>query len=166
MATIHLPIFGWSTIPGSSGEAFFETYSVKATNDRWDRLVAIFNDAASPIEVFGGFRVPQDYAGSASVLNPWTSTAITGSVVYRFLYRPVAETESFDQTSQTENASVAVSSPSAVNLRQDATMALISANFSAGDEVQFEFMRNPIDGSDDMAAAAIVFGLYFGYQDS
>ncbi len=166
MATHKIGILGWGTVPDATGGVFFELYSTKATNDNWKRLVCIFNDSSSNIALHGGFTVPQNYVGSASVIASWTSVITTGSYLFGFDYRPVALTESFDQATAVETACVLVSSPSAVNLRQDAVIPLTSACLVAGDEVEFFFTRRGTVASDTAASAAILFNLLFGYTDT
>ena len=84
MATHRLPILGWGTVPDTSGEVFFEPYTVKATNDVWARLVAIFNDSGTRIGLSGGFTVPKDYFDSANLIIVWTAIAITGDIEWDF----------------------------------------------------------------------------------
>ncbi len=167
MATIYTSILGWEINAGSSGDVFPEPYSIKATNDRWKYLVWVFNNGASPAELFGGFRVPNDYVGSASIVALYTSTATTGSIVLAFNYRTVASGvsgQSFDQTTQTESTSAAFSAPSAANLRRDAVIPLTSSSLTNGQKVQFEILRDPTSASDDLAAAITLHGLYLGYS--
>jgi len=168
MATLRLPILGFGSLPDSSGDVFFEPYSVKATNNVWDRLVLIFNDTATRIGIAGGFQVPQNYVGTAKIIIEWTSTATTGDVEWDFDYRAVGgdDTESLDQATAQESVNQNDTAPSAVNEKMTASLTLTSGNFAIGDEVEFELFRDGTDAGDTMAAAAIVFGVYFEYADA
>lgn len=167
MATHRIPILGFGTIPDASGDVFFEPYSVKATNDVWKRLVAIFNDTSTRIGLRGGFVVPKNYVGTPKIIVVWTSTAITSDVEWDFDYRAVGgdDTESLDQTGTQETVNINDTAPSAIHERMEAALALTAANLAADDEVEFELFRDGTDGGDLMAAAAIVFQVLFEYTD-
>lgn len=168
MATHRIPILGWSTTPdGASGNVFFESYDVKATNDVWDRLVCIFNDTAARDGLHGGFTVPKNYVGTAKLVIVWTSTATSGNVVWDLDYRAVTgnDTESLDQAGNQESVTVTDAAPAAANNRLEATITLTSGNFAADDEVEFTFFRDGT-AADTMAAAAILFALLFEYADA
>lgn len=164
MATHRIPILGAGTIPDDSGEVFFEPYSVKATNDVWERLVAIFNDSSTRDGLRGGFVVPKNYVGSPKLIIRWTSTATTGDVVWDYDYRAVAVGESLDQAGTQESATVTDTAGGSVNLLQEASITL-AANFAVDDEVTHEIFRDGT-ASDTMAAAAIVFSVLFEYADA
>lgn len=168
MATHRLPILGANTVPDDSGDMFFEPYSIKATNDVWEYLVAIFNDSGTRIGLRGQFTVPQNYVGTAKIVPVWTSTATSGDVEFDFDYRAVGgnDTESLDQAGTQESVNQNDTAPSAAHERMEAELALTSANISAGDTVQWEFFRDGTDGGDTMAAAAIVHDLLFEYADA
>lgn len=168
MATQRMSILGIGTVPDSSGGVFFEPYSVKATNDVWDRQVGIFNDTATRIGLPGGFEVPQGYVGSPAIVVVWTSTATSGDVEWDFDYRAVGgnDTESMDQAGTQESVNVADTAPSAAHERMEAVLNLTAANFAAGDSVLCELFRDGTDGGDTMAAAAIVFDVLFQYADA
>jgi len=168
MATHRIPILGWQTKPDGTGEAFFEPYSIKATNDQWDHMVLILNDSGTRIGVYGVFDIPQNYVGTANLIIVWTATAIAGDVEYDFDYRAVGgnDTESLDQSGTQETVNSNDTAPSAVNERMELSIALTDGNFAAGDTVEFLFVRDGTDAGDTMAASAIVFGLLFEYSDA
>lgn len=168
MATHRIPILGWSCVPDSSGNVFFEPYDIKATNDVWDRLVLIFNDTATRIGIHGGFTVPKNYVGSAKLVVVWTSTATSGDVEWDFDYRAVGgdDTESLDQAGTQESVNLNDTAPSAVNERMETLITLTAGNFAIDDEVEFQFFRDGTDGGDTIAAACIVFNLLFEYADA
>ena len=80
MATHRISILNAHTIPDTSGNVFFEPYTVKASNDVWAHLVCIFNDTATRDALYVTFRVPKNYVGSANLIPVWTSTALTAVV--------------------------------------------------------------------------------------
>lgn len=168
MATHRVPILGWGTVPDTSGNVFFEPYNIKATNDVWDRLVAIFNDTATRIGLAGGFTVPKNYVGAPKIIVVWTSTAITGDVEWDFDYRAVGgnDTESLDQTLTQESVNLNDTAPGAAHRRLEVLLALTAANLAVDDEVEFELFRDGTDAGDTMAAAAIVFAVLFEYSDA
>ena len=168
MATFRIPILGANTLPGSSGNVFFEPYTIKATNDTWKHAVVIFNDTATRIGLYGAFDVPQNYSGSAKIIVHWTSTATSGDVEWDFDYRAIGgdDTESLDQATAQESVNQNDTAPSAVNERMTASLTLTAGNFAAGDTVEFGIFRDGTDGGDTMSAAAIVHQVLFEYADS
>jgi hypothetical protein len=167
MATHRIPIFGFGTVPDTSGNVFFEPYDVKATNDVWDRLVLIFNDTATRLGVHGGFTVPKNYVGTAKIIVVWTSTATSGDVVWDFDYRAVGgdDSESLDQSGTQESVTVTDTAPGAAHRRMEASMTLTSSNLAVDDEVEFTLFRDGT-ASDTIAAAVIVFQVLFEYADA
>jgi putative transposon-encoded protein len=168
MAAHRIPILGANTIPDASGDVFLEPYSVKATNDLWEHLVAIFNDTATRIGLRGGFVVPKNYIGSAKIIVIWTSTAIAGDVEWDYDYRAIGgnDTESLDQaTPPQETVNQNDTAPSAAHERMVAELSLTDGNFAVDDFVEFELFRDGTDAGDTMAAAAIVHAVLFEYSD-
>jgi putative transposon-encoded protein len=168
MAIKRLPILGWPTKPDGSGDVFFEPFSIQATNDVWDRLVAVFNDTATRIGLHGGFAVPKDYVGSANLVLVWTSTAVAGNVAWDCDYRAVGgdDAESLDQAGTQESVTGTAAAPTAALNRLETSIAFTAANFSPDDEVEFTLFRDGTDAADTMAAAAILFGAFFEYADA
>ena len=168
MATIRRSILGFATVPDDSGDVFFEPYSVKATNDVWKRLVAIFNDTATRIGLRGAFNVPRDYVGAPKIIVVWTATATTGDIELDFDYRAVGgnDVESLDQAGTQESVNVNDTAPSAIHERMEASLALTAANLAADDTLLFELFRDGTDAGDTMAAAAIVHDVLFEYSDA
>lgn len=168
MVTRIIPILGHNTAPDSSGDVFSELASRKGTNDQWPYRVWIFNDTATRLGLYGAFRVPENYVGTAAILPLWTATATAGDVEWDFDYRAVGgdDLESLDQAGTQESVNVADTAPSAAHERMTPSLGLTSANLAAGDLVQFGLFRDGTDAGDTMAAAAILHGLYFSYADA
>jgi hypothetical protein len=168
MSTHQLPILGFSTLPDTSSNVFFEPYTIKATNDVWKHAVLVFNDTATRIGVYGSFTVPQNYVGTAKLVVNWTSTATSGDVEWDFDYRAVGgdDTESLDQAGTQESVNLNDTAPSAVNERMVTTIDLTSANLAVGDTVEFFLARDGTDGGDTIAAAVTVHGVFFQYADA
>lgn len=168
MATHRIPILGWNTVPDTSGDVFFEPYSIKVTNDVWDYLVAILNDTATRIGLRLKFDVPQNYVGSPAIVVIWTATATTGDVENDFDYRAVGgnDIESLDQTGTQETVNLNDTAPSAIHERMENKLTLTAANIAAGDTVQAELFRDGVDAGDTMAAAQIVHDVLFEYVDA
>ena len=168
MATHRIPILGWSAVPDTSGNVFFEQYDVKATNDVWDRLVLVFNDTATRIGIHGGITIPKNYVGSANLIVVWTTTATSGDVEWDFDYRAVGgdDTESLDQTGTQESVNLNDTAPSAAHERMETSISLTSTNLAVDDELEFTFFRDGTDGGDTIAAAVLVFALLLEYADA
>lgn len=168
MATHRLPILGWQTVPDTTGEAYFEPYTLNATNDQWANLVLILEDTANRHGVYGVFDVPQNYVDTANLVVVWTATATSGDVEFDFDYRAVGgnDTESLDQSGTQESVNSNDTAPSAVNERMEISIALTDGNFSAGDTVEYFFPRDGTDAGDTMAADCMVFDLFFEYNDA
>lgn len=168
MATHRIPILGWATVPDTSGSVFLEPYTVKATNDVWGRLVAVFNDTATRIGLRGGFTVPKNFVGNAKLIAVWTTTATSGDVEWDCDYRAVGgdDSESLDQAGTQESVNLNDTAPSAAHERMETSITLTSSNFAVDDEVEFEFFRDGSDGGDTIAAAVLLFALLFEYTDS
>lgn len=167
MATKRLPIIGWQSIPNATG-AFFEPYTVKATNDNWSHQPLVLNDTATRIGISGAFNVPFDYVGTASLVVVWTSTATSGDVEFDFDYRAIGgnDTESFDQATAQESVNSNDTAPSASHERMEITIDLTDGNFAVNDTVEYKFFRDGTDGGDTIAAAVMVFDLFFEYADA
>lgn len=167
MATYRLPILGHATNPDPGDTVHFEPYTINATNDVWALLVAIFPDDSTRTLLHGVFAVPQNYNTNADVVIVWTSTAVAGDVEWDFEYRAVGgnDTESLDQAGTQESENANDTAPSAANERMEITIALTNGNFAAGDTVTFALARDGTDGGDTMAADAMLFELFFEYDD-
>lgn len=169
MATHRIPILGFQTKPDTSGNVFFEPYSVKATNDNWGHMVAVFNGATGTrMLLYGAFNVPANYVGTAKIIVHWTSTATSGDVEWDFDYRAIGgdDTESLDQATAVESVNQNDTAPSATDERMTCTLALTSANLAAGDTVEFILARDDSDAGDTLAGAVTVHSVLFEYADA
>ena len=168
MATHRLPILNSHTVPDTTGTAFFEPYTIKATNDVWGHLVLCLNDTAADHGIFGKFAIPQNYVDTANLVVVWTSTATVGDVEFDFMYRAVGgnDCESLDRAGNQEDVNSNDTAPSAAHERMEITIALTDGNFAAGDTVEFFFSRDGTDGGDTIAAAVLIFGLFFEFNDA
>lgn len=166
MATHRISILGPNTLPDTSGNVFFEPYPVKATNDFWKYLIAIFNDTATKDALYTQFMVPQNYVGTAKFYVIWTSAATSGNVVWEIAYRTVGgdDTTSLDQATAEETVSVTDAAPTATDRRMTPSMTPTAGNFAAGETVQVRLARDGT-AADTMAAAAQVHDLIFEYAD-
>lgn len=167
MATYRIPILGPQTLPDATGDVFQEPYNVKATNDFWRHLHFIFNDTATKISLYALFGVPKNYVSSAAWVIVWTSTATSGNVVWETAYRTVAgdDAASLDQATAEETQTVTDAAPTATDRRLETTITPTASNFAADETVELRFSRDGSSGSDTMAAAAQLVGLYFQYAD-
>jgi hypothetical protein len=172
VATRAISILGSATIPDASGDCWQEPYDILATNDAWKFLVFRFgaSNAAAPttrIGLYGTFTVPQDYVGTAKVIPVWTATVTSGDVVWDFEYRTVSgdDTTSLDQAGSEEAVTVTDTAPGAANRRLVPQLSPTSANFAAGETVEFCLFRDGADAADTMAASAILLDCIFQYAD-
>ena len=130
-------------------------------------MVATFNQPSTQTHgIYGQFAVPSDFVGTAVIFPVWTATATTGNCKWQFAYRVVGgdDTTSLDQSGVVETGTVTDVAPGAANRRMVPTLAVTSANFSAGSTVEFYFTRTDA-ASSEMAAAATLHDLIFQYSD-
>lgn len=168
MAIHRIPILGWNLVPDATGRAFFETYAIKATNDLFRHLVGVLADpAASEAHGFYGvFGVPKNFVGSAAFKVYWTSTGTSGNVKFDLDYRAVASGESLDASSFQQQLTATVAAPGSTDVLQVATLTPTSANFAADDLVEFYLTREDGGGTDTLAAAITIHGVFFEYADA
>lgn len=169
MATHQVSILGGQLKPDTTGDCFFEPFSIKATNDNFDHLVLIFNDTSTDVGVYGVFVVPQNYSTSPAIIPVWSATATTGNVRWQFNYRAIGgdDTESLDQTTFQETIEANDAAPSAIHERLTPSLSLTAGNLAAGDLVEFYLVREGSDTTNDtMSAAAMLHDLIFQYADA
>jgi hypothetical protein len=169
MATLLMPILGEGAVPDTSGNVYPEVLLNLLTNDLYPHIVFVFKDSGTKCEIHGSFRVPQNYVGTAKIVAEVAANATTGNVVTDFDYRAIADGESLDPSTDQENVTATTTMPGTAWLRKDIEMALTSANLAVGDRVEFSFGRDGAVGggaTDTLAAAMVLFGLYFKYNDA
>lgn len=170
MATQAVSLFNGSTTPDpASANVRIEPYSIKATNDIFPFNVAIFDDTGTADKVFGRIRIPKNYVSSPVAKLAWSSTVITGNVVWDLAYRVVSgdDTTSMDQATVQETVTVTDAAPGAAHrLLEPSFGALTAGNFSAAAQLEWQLIRRGDSGSDTMAGAAIVFDLQLEYADA
>lgn len=153
-------------LPDTSGNVFFESYAVKATNDFWPFEVCIFNDSGADNFLACQIRIPDDYSSAPVLKIKWTSTATSGNVRWAIAYRGIGgdDAESMDQATAIEKVEVTDAAPSAAHERNLVAMAAVtSGNFVAGETLEIRISREGLDAADTMAAAAILFDAYLEY---
>lgn len=150
----------------------WQPYSILATNDVWKHGVFIFgsNNAAQPTVrtgIFGVFKVPNNYVGTAVLLIEWSATITSGNVVWDFDYRTVSgnDTTSLDQAGTEEAVTGTDAVPGTTNRQLQFTINLTSANFAAGETVEWALYRDGVDAADTAAGSAILHNLTFQYAD-
>lgn len=164
----RVPILGFGTVPDNSGDVFVEPYTIKATNKKWERLVFVFNDTSTPVALHGGFTIPEEYEDEAKIIVSWTSTATSGSVAWDFYYRAVGgdDSESLDQSGVQQAVTFVDNAPSSAYNKLESIILLTDENLTAGDEVEFDLIRDGANASDTMSAAAILFNALFEYDSA
>lgn len=167
MAAHRIPILGFATVPDASGSVFMEPSATKLTNDLYPRLVWCFNDTATKISLYGSFGVPKNFVSAPALVYRWATSVTTGNVQWSADYRAIADGESFDPTTHQESVnSGAVAVPGTAWLEKETTINLTAANLAADDLVEFLASRDGNSGNDTAAAALLLLGLFFQYQDA
>jgi hypothetical protein len=168
MATHRVSIMG-GLVPDTTGNAYFEPYSVAATNDVWKHEILRLKDAAADCGVYGGFTVPKNYVGTAKIVYVYTTTATSGSAYLGYNYRAVGgdDTESLDQSGTQESVTpAAAGAPSAAHERKEMSLSLASANLAVDDFVEFFAFRDNDNGSDNLAADVLIHDILFEFADA
>ncbi len=174
MATYTAPILGFTCRPDDTGETFFEPADLNfGSNDLARQFLLALGSglAAQPTVkhgVYGSFRVPKNYVGTAKVLIEWSATLTSGDVVFDFDYNAVGgnDTESLDPAAWQESVTVTDTAPGTARRKLATEVTLTSANLVADDVVEFFFGRDGVAGGDTMAGRAYVADLAFQYADA
>lgn len=163
MATQRIGIFNSWSLPDSSGNTWFEPAALTQTNDRYPQVVARYKDTATKDGIGFRFQIPLDYAGGGKFYVNWTSTATSGNVVWDLDYSSAAQTASLDPSADEENLTVTTAAPGSSQTGVVSSMTATAANLSGGDICQGKLSRDGANGSDTMAADAVVYEFYFEY---
>jgi hypothetical protein len=118
------------------------------------------------MQLHGGFTVPKNYIGTASLQIVWTASITTGVVYWFFWYRTIAgdDVESLDQVYQGTPAALD-NAPGVAYRRLELSIPCASADFAPDDEVEFTIGRAGADASDTMAGSALLINAFFQYAD-
>lgn len=173
MATHRVPILGFATRPDDTGECFFEPADLNfGSNDLARQFMLALGSALASAPtvkhgVYGSFRVPKNYVGSAIVVIEWSATLTSGDVVFDFDYNAVGgnDTESLDPAAWQESVTVTDTAPGTARRKLTATVSLTSANLAVDDIVEFFIGRDGADGADTMAGRAYMVEATFEYAD-
>jgi hypothetical protein len=112
MASHALSIINGFTLPDVNGDTYMEPSSINLNaNDRYPHTVIAFTSQTARRGVYGKFRVPKNYVGTASIVIEWATTATTGNVAWDIDYRAIASNEPFDPTTDQETATVTDTAP-------------------------------------------------------
>lgn len=167
MATKLVPILNAHTLPDTNGDTYFEPSNVNLnSNDRYNHAVIAFASQSARRGIYGKFRVPDDYVGTAKIEIRWATTATSGDCVWDVDYTAIANSETYDPSADQETATVTDTADGTARDLNHAAITLTGSNFAAGDEVQFYFVRDAADAADTLAATAWLVGLYLSYADA
>lgn len=170
MATHRIPVLGAMTKPDSSGEVWFEPFSIEGSNDLYDHLVLVFDDPSGRVACYGSFEVPKDYVGSGKFILIYTSPTTAGN---RFRFEldinavGDSDTESLDPSASSASAAVNASPPSTAFNRMETSMSL--SGLTASESVVFGLFRDGGQASpnnDDVADKAMILAVMFEYSDA
>lgn len=168
MATLRTPIFGFNTLPDTSGEVFFEPFSVKGSTATIDPLVLIMGDTAAKIGIHGMFTVPENYVGTPVLSVRWTANdGTTNSAVFDFEFTPRGTTESFDVVTEFTADTVTDGHAGSAFARNEARITSMSdADFNSDEDVPFTLSADMASGSHTITSDLIITRVMFEYSDT
>ena len=169
MTTFVIQILGATTLPDTTGSVYQEPAAINLqTNDRYPGLVYVFADTSTRLKLGVGFRVPDNYVGTAKIVLLWAATVTSGKVVWEFDYTAIADNESTDPSADAEStSSTGATVPGTARLLETTEIALTSGNLAVGDWVQGVIVRDGADTTNDTAAgSAYLLGAFFSYADA
>lgn len=164
-STLSMSIFH-STNPDTTGNSWFEPYTITASTDNFGHLVGVASSTTAKTGFYGTVEIPGNYNGGCSVQVIWTAPITTGNAVFDFAYRSVGgnDTESLDDTIQ-ETVTVTDAAPTAVNRRLTAILAPTCSNFSANETMEFYISRDGVDANDTLGSDVIIHDVVFKYSN-
>lgn len=165
MATFRMPIFGWGTLPDTSGNTWFEPAALTQTNDRYSQLVARFKDTSTKDSIGFRFQVPQNYVANPKFVVVWTTTATSGNAIWNVDYSSAGPTASLDPSADEESLTVTTAAPGSSQTGVVSSMSATAADLATGDICQGKLSRNGA-GSDTIAADLVIYDFYFEYTDT
>jgi len=172
VATHRIHLIGSQVTVDGGGRIVVEPFDVtpNTTNDVWKHKVVRFknNDGVAKDVIFGKFGIPKNYVDTANLIVVWSTNLTTLDVVWDFDYRAVGgnDIESLDQSGFQESVTGTDDSPSAAWERLELSIALTDTNFAADDTVQYQFGLDGLDAAHTFTGNAVLFGLYFEYNDA
>ncbi len=169
MATHRISILTSAALPDLSGDAFFESQSIKVANDLLFKLMAIFNDTSTDLKLGFSFRVPKNYVGSPRIGGVFQMVPTTGKYVLEVEYRAIADGEDGDPSTFQETVSVNPTAPGTTLFDQEADVALTAGNLAIDDRLSGHLVRKGSDTTNDTLAAALMAHpemFYFEYTDA
>lgn len=175
MSTFRIPILGPNTLPDASGKVWPEPYSILATNDVWRHTIFRYDEdinnnlaLTTRVGLYGTFIIPKNYVGSAKIIPVWTSTIITGNVVWDLDYRQVGgdDAESLDQAGTQETLTLTDAAPTAANrLLIPGGFSLTLTGSPVDDMIEFFLANDGTDGADTLAGGRLLINALFEYAD-
>lgn len=171
MATHEIPILGFSTLPDSSGNVFFqdiETLVATAAANLAMLGFAMPDPGAADEGLFGKLNIPQNYVGTPVLVIRGILNGTPANTLAFGLQQTggIASSETVDVAFETEDlASNAVWTGFVDEDLYEETITITpGSDYVAGDEVFFKFFR---DGSvDDATFEFVLTGLFLRYNDS
>jgi len=164
VATKRIPVYG-GLKPDASGSVFAEPSAIKLTNDLYNNMVWVFNDAGSKLSLSTRFMVPKDYVQTPKIVLVWATSVTSGTVQWDIDYRAIADTESFDPTTHQESVnSGTVTVAGTTFLEKVTSIALTSANLAVDDVV--DMLISCDTAVDSAAVAVLLIWAAFEYADA
>ena len=165
MATFRLPILTSNGHPDTSGEVFWQPYSLIDTSPPTiDPLVLTFNNSGTKDGFEGQFTVPQNYVGTANLVIVWTSSLTSNNPQFDWSVLTRSGTEDMGDGTTRATETGAGTVPGTAFLRVETTIALTDGDYAAGDNALFTLFRDSV--TDSHAAPIAVFAAYFEYDDA
>ena len=166
MATHRISILGAGTTPDTSGDVFFEPYSVTDTATIADPMILNFALGSTRQGAHGSFQVPQNFVGTVQVIVLWVANATTGNAIFEFDYIAVADTQDPGAAVTESDTNTLGTDGTAFRLNTTTITGITSGNFAIGDQVVFTLFRDQADANDTLAVDALVLGVLFEYADA
>lgn len=169
MATIAIPILGYSTSPDTSGKIFLQPLNAAGgTGPFRPLLFAYANQPTGRQGVHGMFNVPPNYVSTPVFLVRWTTSAGGSNAVrWEIDYRRVTGENATAIDGAATEAEVGVTATQATTafFLRTATITPTASNFAAGDTIVFQLFRDADDAADTLLATALLVNLIFQYSN-
>lgn len=166
MATHRLFIPAIAFLPDTSGNVYAKPSSVNDTNDFYPHEVLAFADSGTKIGASTSFLIPDNYVGTPKLQIIWKATATSGAVVWDVDFSSKAVNETLDPAAADESETVTTTTDGTALDRNESEVTPTGSTFAVEDLVFVKLSRDGADGSDTMAADALVEGVVFEYSDT